>query len=192
MLCRTTILVGMHGSGMTNALFLRPGSVLFQLMPFKTGMHKRASILSPPYRLTSIYRWWLCFLPGFRAGRERSLSGSFPSYYGRVNSLILVMDDQEWTNDCHQCSVMHWDLLNEQEKANWKQILGNPHSSSLRVRADQLIRQTREDGHHRAASTFTSGSIRRPTSPRRSSRRSSARLCVSARSSPESCARLYR
>lgn len=36
-LIRTTVLVGMHGSGLTNALYLQRGAVLLQIMPFKTG-----------------------------------------------------------------------------------------------------------------------------------------------------------
>jgi capsular polysaccharide biosynthesis protein len=40
---RTTVLIGMHGSGMVNALYLFSGSVLVQLMPYKTGLNERNS-----------------------------------------------------------------------------------------------------------------------------------------------------
>ncbi|ELR17969.1 uncharacterized protein ACA1_208470 [Acanthamoeba castellanii str. Neff] len=81
---RTTVLVGMHGSGLTNALYLQRGAVLLQIMPFKTG-------------------------------------GGAAAYQGFTHGAGAVY--KEWTNPCQECTVMHWDILNEQEKADKAGIL---------------------------------------------------------------------
>jgi hypothetical protein len=50
------VLVGMHGSGLDNVIFLHPGSVLLQLMPFKN--EHRASFVSSAERARVVYKEW--------------------------------------------------------------------------------------------------------------------------------------
>lgn len=51
------VLVGMHGSGLDNVIFLHPGSVLLQLMPYKND--HRASFVSSTERAGVIYKEWM-------------------------------------------------------------------------------------------------------------------------------------
>lgn len=50
------VLVGMHGSGLDNVIFLHPGSVLLQLMPYSN--HHRASFVESTKRAKVVYKEW--------------------------------------------------------------------------------------------------------------------------------------
>jgi hypothetical protein len=50
------VLVGMHGSGLDNVIFLHPGSVLLQLMPYKN--EHRASFVTSTQRANVVYKEW--------------------------------------------------------------------------------------------------------------------------------------
>lgn len=50
------VLVGMHGSGLDNVIFLHPGSVMLQLMPY-SNQH-RASFVDSTRRANVVYKEW--------------------------------------------------------------------------------------------------------------------------------------
>jgi hypothetical protein len=51
------VLVGMHGSGLDNVIFLHPGSVLLQLMPYKND--HRATFVSSTGKAGVVYKEWI-------------------------------------------------------------------------------------------------------------------------------------
>jgi hypothetical protein len=51
------VLVGLHGSGLDNVIFLHPGSVLLQLMPYKSD--HRATFVSSTQRAGVVYKEWI-------------------------------------------------------------------------------------------------------------------------------------
>jgi hypothetical protein len=165
---RTTVLVGMHGSGLTNALYLQRGAVLLQIMPFKTGPCVVCRVLCAVVLYGGVWRvaCVVCVCgyltnnncrpiyppagggaaayQGFTHGAGAVYKVATPSPPPKERGITIAhtippvaisfcssneRTTQEWTNPCQECTVMHWDILNEQEKADKAGILGNVNCS---------------------------------------------------------------
>lgn len=111
------VLVGIHGSGLDNVIFLHPGSVLLQLMPYKN--EHRASFVTSTHRAKVVYKEWQATDPSlssfhwdlYELANKEKLQRSSPllpisSFLGRMGKNAILAGGSEMGD--HRETLMFW------------------------------------------------------------------------------------
>ena len=87
----TDVLVGVHGAGLTNLGFLRPGATVIELRPSRFRPENGDRFYRPMARESGVLKWWGIVL--FRSyepkGRLEQVGLGNPDQYGRDRDVIL-------------------------------------------------------------------------------------------------------
>lgn len=125
---RTTVLAGIHGSGLINSIFMHPGTALVQLMPF--NVQSGASFFAGPAASTGVAYFEWCVQ---RVGRGCTLCEAGNGVMGEAHQYTILLrvallcfitpPTRRRTNPKRENTVYHWHFLGRDHAGDREQLV---------------------------------------------------------------------